>query len=301
MGWTRRRALGAALGSGLGMPLASMFPAWGQGGSSAIKIVIGKSGHIFARAKVKNDDVYALLDNTHVTAIALESSLLSAGERSTARFGSRDDVYAPFRIPLTYKFGNAQVFVDFAMRGLAAYSERNGFPVDLLLGKSVFEQTVVELDFRAGTMLFHGASGFKAPDGAVAFGGGADVGSKAGGGMLVPVKLGDDLSGLARVSLGFSGIIRVSHPKVNDWLNDGRKVQEGEVTTVYGALAVKGGQQTFQSPPLKVGSWDFGPVTAWADPDQQAGVVGMLGATALRPFKVWLDESHGRIWMKPNM
>ena len=287
MGWTRRAALAAGFGAPLWSPSA-----WGQGGSDRVELVIGKTGHIFARTKVNGKDVHALLDNDQPTVINIQSSLLSAGDRAAIEFGSRD--FAPLRVPATYRFDQAVVAIDVAIRGMGTYSEVNGFTVDLVLGKSVFAQNVVELDFRRKTMWFHRASGFKTPNDAVAFGGDGNKG------LLLPVKLGDDVAGLARVMTGFSGYVSVSDPKVFDWLQDGRKVDEREATRIYGSVAVKAMEQTFLSPPLTVGNWQFGPVMAWVDTVQEPGLVGTLGVAALRPFKVWLDESHGRIWMRPQ-
>lgn len=293
--WTRRSAIITGLAAS-----AAGLPAFAQKGAPA-RIVIGKSGHVFALVKLGQEDCYALLDNATRTALSTDAPVLGAGRKLDIDMAPNSEMFAQFRTPYIYKLGNAQIEFIYAMRGLSNYSKANDVPVHMVLGNTLFDTCVVELDFKAGTIAFH-ERGFKPADGAIPFP--ADEKDAKRGEMRIPVAFGPDnqpeVQGLADVVLGYASIIRVSHPKVADWVAASGKVGTQSIVTVMGSLAVKGEQVTFQAPPLRVGPFGFGRVFASADPTPREEVIATLGVAALRPFKVWLDAHNGRIWLKQN-
>ncbi|HVY90067.1 MAG TPA: hypothetical protein VG942_14450 [Hyphomonadaceae bacterium] len=294
-GWTRRGAIGAGLATG-----AVGLPAWAQSGTPS-KIVIGKSGHVFALIKLGQQDCYALLDNATRTALSTDAPILGAGRRLDIDSAPKNEMFAHFGSPYFYKLGNAQIEFVYAMRGLSNYSKANGVPVHMVLGDTLFDTCVVELDFKAGAIAFH-QRGYAPGEGAVPFP--ADEKDGKRGVLRIPVSFGPDgepeAQGLADVVLGYSSLIRVFHPKVTEWVKASGKTGTQTSTTVMGSLAVSAEQVTFQSPPLRVGPFGFGRVLATADPTPREETIALLGVAALRPFKVWIDAYRGRIWLKQN-
>lgn len=290
MGWTRRGAMAG------GLAALSPFASAQDAPDRSDKIIIAKSGHILAPVTMSGNVCYALLDNTQYTALSVDAPVLTtARKRDLERAGRKDDMYLRLRSPVMQMVGNADIQVDMAVRGLSTYTKANGVPVEMIMGANVFESAVVDLDFLAGTIRFTRPSKFTDPEKALVF----EAGLKTPGRFEIPVSIGE-VKGQALVSLGYGGVIRVHDPKVGEWINDGRATSNTSATTVFGSVSTKEEVVVFESPPVKFGPFDLGKVRAVADVSSHDGAIATVGVTVLRAFRVWLDGSRNRIWLRPN-
>lgn len=290
MGWTRRTVLAGGLAA-----TASSFALAQEGADRSDKIIIAKSGHILAPVVMDGETRYALLDNTQYTAFGVDAPILPQAYKRDFDRRSRKDTYIRLPSPIMQKVGNADIRVNMAVRGLATYTKANGVPVDMIMGANVFESAVVDLDFLAGAIRFSRPNKFADPEKAEGF----ETKLKTAGRFEIPVSIGD-LKGQAIVSLGYGGVIRVHDPKIGDWINDGRPVSTARTTTVFGSVSTKEDVTVFESPPVKLGPFDIGAVRAVADVSNHDGAIATVGVSVLRAFRVWLDGSRNRIWLRPN-
>lgn len=288
---TRRLVIAGGLAAGL------PGVAWAAPDDAPTKMVISKTGHILLPTMLGGEECFGLLDNTQsITAVSFDAPGLDSSQRLDISLAGKDAVFVRLARHLRPAFGGLKVEIDTARRGLQSYTRANGVPVSFVIGAALFEQAVVELDFMAGTLKASSPKGFKDPENARVF----ESKSKTPGQFLVPIEIGDDVKTSAAISLGYPGVILISHPKVGEWLNDGREVSRQESTLVFGNTSTKQEQVAFTSPRVKLGPYILGEVRAVADSNRDDGIGATLGVTALRPFRVWLDGSRGRVWLKVN-
>jgi hypothetical protein len=288
---TRRQL--AAAGASLALPAA----AWSQTPAPSLKLQRSATGHLVTPTDIRGEPVYAMLDNLQPSAIGFNAPGLSLANRRALDAIRGDPMLVRMSQPVPFQLGGVDLMINMAMRGLDAFSRWNGLPIHVLFGVSLFEEAVVELNFRSSQLTCHNPNRFRDPLDATPF----ESKARVPGNFYLPVDFGDGAKGNALVALGYPEFLRINHPKVGEWINDGRQVTLDQNASVFGDVVTKQEQVNFIAPPVKIGPWDLGAVKAEANVGDDDAVIATLGVKALLAFHIWFDGRRGRMWLRPNL
>lgn len=290
MKFTRRQL--AAASASLALPAA----AWSQTPPAPLKLQRSATGHLVTPTDIAGEPIYAMLDNQQPSAISFNPPGLSLARRRALDLPG-DPMMIRFSQPVPFNLGGVNLLINIAMRGLDSFARWNGLPIHALFGASLFEEAVVELDFRKSQLTCHRPDRFRDPPDATAF----ETRGRSAGVFSLPVDIGGEVTGEALLGLGYPHFLRINHAKVGEWINDGRKVVIKENAAVFGDVVTKQEQVHFVSPAVKIGPWMLGEVEAEAAIGEMDDAVATLGVKALLAFHIWFDGRRNRIWLRPNL
>lgn len=173
-----------------------------------------------------------------------------------------------------------------------------GRPLPVILGKEVFNELVVDVDFEGKTIAFHDPQVFQAPAGAV-----ETPVVMANGIRSVPVSVEGGAPVQFDFDLGNGGplIVYSAYWKAHGLLDDGR----GKSKTLSGAVGGLREQQVATVRKLTFGGATFSDIpTVFTDDRGESAesnrTFGNIGLPILSRFRIYADFSHDRLFLQPT-
>ena len=268
--------------------------AWAQGSNAGTRFSSTRFG-IVVRATINGFSAQALLDSG-ATAHTIDTGLaqrigLAATSRPVTSLGVGGLARGFFSKPAELAFAGRQFpYTSLAMLDLSRLTERNGQPVELLLGRPLFDALVVDINFAAGSVSLHDRSAYAPPREATKI----DL-SPLNGLLTVPVTLPGGVI-YASLDTGSMAPLVVSSRAARriDLLGDGRIS-----TTLMGGLSGVSEARITSVPNLTFGGTEFhdAPIRV---PPRPIGTDGIVGIELLSRFNVALDFRTQKMWATPN-
>jgi hypothetical protein len=264
--------------------------------------VFHREGQIFLPARVNGVAAEAFLDSGASTLVLGRAFAERAGLKlfgSVTGHGVTGSTKgARARGPVEVRVGPLVLTRDeaivFDTTDLSAVGAR---PVDLFLGREVFDALLVDIDFPSRQIAFHDPRSFSPPPGAVA------VPLRPSGRLRsVPVSIDGRAPVPATFDLGNNDTLKIS-PK---WAAE-QKLLDGKRTTTGASFGINGRSLNTE---LVVSSLEIGgfalkdvPVTvagAWANDVNGIATPTNIGLPVFSRFRIVTDYGRDRLWLIPS-
>ncbi|WGM39958.1 retropepsin-like aspartic protease [Caulobacter sp. NIBR1757] len=257
---------------------------------------------IYIPATVNGQATHVLLDSGAETTVIDKAWAEKMGIRPSAAVvavgtGGRQE--AQLASGVTIRIGAMELKnITVALIDLSAIEKLIGRPLPVVLGKEVFNELVVDLDFEGKTIAFHDPLVFQAPAGAI-----ETPVIMAGGIRSVPVSVEGRPPVQFDFDIGNGGplIVYSAYWKANGLLADGRAKSK----TLSGAVGGLREQQVATVHSLTFGGATFSDIpTVFTDDRGESAesnrTLGNIGLPILSRFRMYADFSHDRLFLQPT-
>jgi membrane-associated protease RseP (regulator of RpoE activity) len=257
---------------------------------------------IYIPATVNGQATHVLLDSGAETTVLDKTWAEKMGIKPSASVvavgtGGRQE--AELASGVTVRIGALELKnITVALIDLAAVEKMIGRPLPVILGKEVFNELVVDLDFEGKTIAFHDPQVFQAPAGAV-----ETPVIMANGIRSVPVSVEGGAPVQFDFDIGNGGplIVYSAYWKAHGLLDDGR----GKSKTLSGAVGGLREQQVATVRSLTFGGATFNDIpTVFTDDRGESAesnrTFGNIGLPILSRFRMYADFSHDRLFLQPT-
>lgn len=257
---------------------------------------------IYIPATVNGQETHVLLDSGAETTVIDKAWAEKMGIKPSAAVvavgtGGRQE--AQLASGVTIRIGAMELNnITVALIDLAAIEKMIGRPLPVVLGKEVFNELVVDLDFEGKTIAFHDPQVFQAPAGAV-----ETPVIMANGIRSVPVSVEGGPPVQFDFDIGNGGplIVYSAYWKAHGLLDDGR----GKSKTLSGAVGGLREQQVATVRSLTFGGATFTDIpTVFTDDRGESAesnrTLGNIGLPILSRFRMYADFSHDRLFLQPT-
>jgi hypothetical protein len=257
---------------------------------------------IYIPATVNGQATHVLLDSGAETTVLDKTWAEKMGIKPSAAVvavgtGGRQE--AELASGVTIRIGALELNnITVALIDLSAVEKLIGRPLPVVLGKEVFNELVIDLDFEGKTIAFHDPQVFQAPAGAV-----ETPVVMANGIRSVPVSVEGAPPVQFDFDLGNGGplIVYSSYWKSHGLLADGR----GKSKTLSGAVGGLREQQVATVRSLTFGGATFTDIpTVFTDDRGESAesnrTLGNIGLPILSRFRMYADFSHDRLFLQPT-
>lgn len=257
---------------------------------------------IYIPATVNGQATHVLLDSGAETTVLDKTWADRMGVKPSASVvavgtGGRQE--AELASGVTIRIGALELKnITVALIDLAAIEKMIGRPLPVILGKEVFNELVVDLDFEGRTIAFHDPQVFQAPAGAV-----ETPVIMANGIRSVPVSVEGGAPVQFDFDIGNGGplIVYSAYWKAQGLLDDGR----GKSKTLSGAVGGLREQQVATVRSLTFGGATFSDIpTVFTDDRGESAesnrTFGNIGLPILSRYRMYADFSHDRLFLQPT-
>lgn len=257
---------------------------------------------IYIPATVNGQATHVLLDSGAETTVLDKAWAEQMGIKPSASViavgtGGREE--AELASGVTVRIGALELKnITVALIDLGPIEKMIGRPIPVILGKEVFNELVVDLDFEGKTIAFHDPAVFQAPVGAI-----ETPVISAGGIRSVPVSVEGGPPVQFDFDIGNGGplIVYSAYWKAHGLLDDGR----GKSKTLSGAIGGLREQQVATVRKLTFGGATFTDIpTVFTDDRGESAesnrTLGNIGLPILSRFRMYADFSHDRLFLQPT-
>lgn len=180
---------------------------------------------------------------------------------------------------------------------LSGATRAMGRPINVLLGRALFDEVAVDLDFDARKAAFHSFRHFEPPQGARAI-----ALNGLGGLRTIPISIEGSRPVRALFDLGNGGALDVSERHLRETnILEGRRTSTGLVIGVEGRTV----STTLTLERLGLGAFEVHqtPVTAspvWNNDRRAIDAPANVGIDLISRFRLATDYSRNRLWLRPG-
>lgn len=272
-----------------------------RGDTATIPVDMFLSVRVFVPVTINGVETTAILDSgAELTVIdaafAAKAGVKGAGE--VAAIGTGGTTTASMASDVALKMPGATLsHLAPAIFDLSELNSRFGRPLNVIIGRELFNEAVVDVDYAAKTLTLHDAASFsyRGPGKSV------KLISGKGGITQVQVSVEGHPPGLFDFDLGNGSALVVFHSAAKAWgIEDGRKsaktmgggIGGTRVDTAVTLREVSMGPFSFADVPTSISGTEAGAFNT-------KELAGNIGAGVFKKFRVLVDMTRGALYLEP--